>query len=115
MKKFNKFISESIRDKMIPKSDEEVKIASVTTTLKTYPKTNNKEELTECVNLLLEYGYVYYDINIEDKGEYHSKERIKDDTWFRYIDPVHYVSLTDDTKLSELKDRLNRYKKRYNL
>ena len=111
MNKFNDFLNESIRDKMTAKSDEEVKIASVTTTLETYPNAN-KDELTKCVNLLLDNGYHYKGTNIEDHGYIDYDEDI---TWFTYIDPEHYISLTSNTTLSELEQRIEFNKKRYKL
>ena len=105
MKKFNQFTNESIRDKMTPVSHG---------------------DLGEIMKLLQENGYTNRGINIDDEGEYYKKERNNDIMWFIYgddtyvkgkeIEPnVHYLSITKKSKLSEVKDRINLYKKRYKL
>jgi len=73
--------------------------------------------LTEMVKLLIEKGYEYSGENIEDDNrERTEKTKGYDVAWFEYRkEPHHYLSFTNRSELSELKDRLNLYKKRYNL
>jgi len=115
--KFNNFLNESLRDKMTPKSEEEVSQATITTVLKTYPNSKNRhDELTDCVNLILDNGYYYKGLNIRDDFDNRPvKDREKDVVWFKYNEPLHFLSMTDNTRLENLKKRLDDYKKRYKL
>jgi len=115
--KFNNFLNESLRDKMTPKTEEEVKQATIKTVLDTYTDSKNRQdELTECVNLLLDNGYYYKGINFEDSFDNRPNDkREKDVVWFAFDEPEHYLSMTDNTKLVNLKKRLDDYKKRYKI
>ena len=117
MKRFEEYIKESITDKMTPKTDEEISQATMNTVLSTYPNAKNKHnELTECVNLLIGNGYYYSGINIEDSLNNRPNEnREKDVVWFKYKEPEHYLSITDDTKIENLKKRIDNYQKRYEI
>ena len=105
MKKFNEFINESLTDKMTSAVDDSLK---------------------EIIEVLEENGYVYRGVNIEDEGEWHKQERDNDVMWYMYGDDkyvegkerdpkVHYLSITKKSKLPEVKERINLYKKRYKL
>ena len=102
MKKFNEYLKESLTDKMTSAIDDNLK---------------------EIISLLEENGYVYRGVNIEDEGEWHKPERDGDVLWYVYGDDdykkrtpqTHYFSITKNSKLPEVKERINLYKKRYNL
>lgn len=71
------------------------------------------------VDILFDNGYIYRGINIDKEGDwgrdYEKEKTEKKVIWFSYDKPHHFISFTDKTNLSELKDRINLYKKRYNL
>jgi hypothetical protein len=107
-KEISKYIKESLTDKMTSAIDDNLK---------------------EIIEVLEENGYVYRGVNIEDEGEWHKQERDNDVMWYIYgadelgfvvkgkeRDPkAHYFSITKNSKLPEVKERIDIYKKRYNL
>jgi hypothetical protein len=101
-KEISSYLKESLIDKMTPKTDD---------------------NLNEIIKLLEENGYTYRGVNIDDEGEYYKKEREKDVLWYIYGDDdykkrtpnTHYISITKNSNLSDVKERINLYKKRYNL
>jgi hypothetical protein len=101
-KEISEYLKESLVDKMTDIQDE---------------------ELNEIIKLLKENGYVYRGVNIEDEGNWHKNKRDKDVLWYVYGDDdykkrtpkTHYLSVTLDSKLPEVKERIELYKKRYNL
>jgi len=96
---------------LIPDKDK-IKTDVIKSVYKNYPNTRNKE-LSDIVNILFDNGYVYRGINIDQEGSW-NKEDVKDIViWFKYDNPEHYFSFTDKSNLSEVKDRINQYKKTY--
>jgi len=99
-------------------SENEMREGSIKEVLELYKDDITKHaRLTEMVKLLIENGYEYSGENIEDDNrERTEKTKGYDVVWFKYRkEPHHYLSFTNNSELSELKDRLNLYKKRYNL
>ena len=97
-------MNESIRDKMTPKSEEEIRTATENLVKNTYPNSQDKyNELMKCVTLLLDNKYKY---------DYIDTDKV---IWFIYNKPLHFVSLDDLTEFDELEKRLNKYKIKYNL